>query len=104
MNNRKLYKCEFDEVDIISFKDIKKYIGRKDCLIIDLRKPLEYGRVHVKGAVNIEYNGGKIEIPPGQRNMLLIFYCDSGERALMAAGSMKKLGYKTMAVADRFPH
>ena len=102
--NKKLYKCEFDEVDIISFIDIKKYIGRKECLIIDLREPQEYKRIHIKGAVNIEYNDEDIKIPYESRGRLLVFYCDSGERALMAAAHMKRRGYKTVAVADRFPH
>lgn len=102
--NKKLYKCEFDEVDLISFKDIRRYIGCSDCLIVDLREPEEYRRAHVRGAVNIEYNDKGIRVPYEHRNSLLVFYCDSGKRALMTARNMKKLGYRTIAVADRFTH
>jgi rhodanese-related sulfurtransferase len=101
---KKLCKCEFDEVDIIAFKDIKKYVECRDCLIIDLREPEEYKRSHVRGAINIEYNDSGIMVPYEYRNSLLIFYCDSGKRALITARNMNKLGYRTIAVADRFTH
>ncbi len=102
MDGRSISKCEFDEVDIISFKDIRKYVGCRDCIIIDLRSREEYKRSHIKGAVNIEYRDGRLDIPDERKNNLLVFYCDSGERALMAAANMKRLGYRTVAVAGRF--
>lgn len=101
---KNLYKCEFDEVDLISFKDIRKYIECNDCLIVDLREPEEYRRAHIRGALNIEYHETGIRIPYEYRNSLLVFYCDSGKRALITARNMKKLGYRTIAVADRFTH
>ncbi len=101
---RKLYKCEFDEVDLIAFKDIRKYINCEKCLIIDLREPEDYRRAHIRGAVNIEYSDNGVRVPYEHRNSLLIFYCDTGKRALMTARIMKKFGYKTIAVADRFTH
>lgn len=102
--DKKLYKCEFDEVDLIAFKDIKKYIDCRSCLIIDLRENEEYRRAHIRNAVNIEYSDNGIRVPYEHRNSLLVFYCDTGKRALMMARIMKKLGYKTVAVADRFTH
>ena len=101
---KRISKCDFNEVDIISFKDIKKYIGREDCLIVDLREDMEYRRAHIKTAVNIEYNSRGITIPEKHRKSLIIFYCDSGNRALIMAKVMSNAGYRTIAVADRFTH
>ena len=101
---KRISKCDFNEVDIISFKDVRKYIGRSDCLIVDLREKQEYKRAHIKTALNIEYNSKGIIIPEKYRDSVIIFYCDSGSRALIMARLMSNAGYKTIAVADRFTH
>ena len=43
-------------VETISAKMLDYYVDRRDTLIIDLRDREEYGKSHVKGAVNIPYS------------------------------------------------
>ncbi len=79
--------------DTISTKEIVKYIGNPNALIIDLRDRDEYDAGHIPGAVNIPYEELDSYTDRLQRRQQLIFYCDRGNISLLAARDLMKYGY-----------
>lgn len=84
--------------EIINSDEMDKYIGKPNVLVIDIRESDEYERKHIKSAVNIpmsklERNYGKLP-----RNKILIFYCESGGTAILAAKELYDRGYVTKAL------
>ena len=74
-------------------EQVLKYIGRKDCLFVDLRTEEEYAAGHLKGAVNIPYENIEKEKRRlyGYRNIYL--YCDRGNLSLLASRDLKEEGF-----------
>ncbi len=68
--------------------------------IIDLRSREEYGRFHLKGAVNRELE--ELLNWPGQidRGFPVLFYCTRGSESLRAAVSFSRMGYQAFDVAN----
>jgi rhodanese-related sulfurtransferase len=81
------------EFETIRTNDIKKYIGKPDVLIIDLRDQKEYEEAHIPTAVNLPYEELEEKKDKLSRNKLLIFYCDRGNISLLAARDLMKDGY-----------
>lgn len=78
------YGGEGMNFEMITPKELDRYLHRGDTFIIDLRPPKEYRERHLKGAVNIPYEklSGCCLFP---RDRLLLFYCDRGSMS-MAGG------------------
>lgn len=88
-------------VETISAKMLDEYVGRRDAVIIDLRKKEEFLREHVRTARNIPYE----ELEKGAvlpENKLLILYCDRGGASLKAARKLAEEGYRTRSVIGGF--
>lgn len=84
-------------IDTISARELDFYIGRQDAIIIDLRDAEEYGKSHLKTAVNIPYK----EIQKCRRfskKKLLVLYCSRGSSSLFAARELMKMGYQVKSV------
>lgn len=94
--------------ETVSARDLDNYIGKSDCIIIDLRDHMEYNSMHVTGAVNIPYdsffgNAQNFEKILGQNNRkfkesTLVFYCERGGTSLKVARELSCFGYKTKTV------
>ena len=89
-------------LEIISTKEIKKYINDDTILIIDLRSRAEYNSYHLPKAKNMPYlcleDEDKIK-----KNMCffkrynkVLVYCDRGNKSLQVTRKMSALGVDTI--------
>ncbi len=70
----------------------------EDCIILDVREASEYGKGHIRGAVQlsvtrVKKNAGEI-IPDKDR--LILVYCRSGVRSAAAGKQLLELGYRNV--------
>lgn len=95
------YGGEGMNFEMITPKELDRYLHRGDTFIIDLRPPKEYRERHLKGAVNIPYEklSGCCLFP---RDRLLLFYCDRGSMSMAAARKYAEKGYRTKTVVGGF--
>lgn len=61
------------------------------CLIVDVRRPVEFEEGHIPGSVNIPLDTLKYEIPEELKNAEgpVLLYCRSGRRSKEAAGILQ---------------
>lgn len=85
------------EFETISPREIDSYLFREGYVVIDLREPREFRKLHLKGAVCIPYEQLRERVRY-LRNQTLILYCERGGTSLMAARELGEMGYqvKTM--------
>ncbi|MFR8105483.1 MAG: rhodanese-like domain-containing protein [Eubacterium sp.] len=95
------YGGEGMNFEMITPKELDRYLHRGDTFIIDLRPPKEYRERHLKGAVNIPYEklSGCCLFP---RDRLLLFYCDRGSMSMAAAREYAEKSYRTKTVVGGF--
>ena len=70
-------------------------INREDALVLDVRDAGEYGGGHILGAKNLpleRLQSGVGDVAK-KKDVTLIVYCDSGDRAGRAASALRKQGY-----------
>jgi rhodanese-related sulfurtransferase len=81
---------------MIGADKVKENIGKKDFLIIDIRKADSFNEGHIKGAVNVKFNElipyFENDISP-QSYQKIVMVCYSGQSASFAAGILNLLGY-----------
>lgn len=89
----------FKQIDPSDAKEIMD--TNKDCMILDVRTPMEYESGHIENAVLLPneeiYTGNtKIaEVLPNKKQMILV-YCRSGQRSLEASMKLAKMGYSNI--------
>lgn len=89
--------------ETISAKTLFGYMGRENCVIVDLRDSDEYMQEHVEGAVNIPYERFDIgQFKDVDMDSEIIFYCDRGGVSMKAARELSCLGYKTKTVVGGY--
>ena len=91
-------------VETISVKMLDYYVGRHDCLILDLRREEAFRKGHVKGARNIPYEEieeGNISLKE-DKDKVLVLYCERGGASLKAARILAAQGWKTRSVIGGF--
>ena len=74
---------------------VKMMKNEKNYVILDVRRPDEYAKGHIPGAINVPNEEiGTEEIPelPDQSQLILV-YCRSGRRSKEASEKLVKLGY-----------
>ena len=81
------------EFETISPREIDSYLFRDGYVVIDLRDPKEFRRLHLKGAVCIPYEQLEERIRL-LRSQTLILYCERGGTSLMAARELCAKGYR----------
>lgn len=81
------------EFETISPREIDSYLFRDGYVVIDLREPREFRRLHLKGAVCIPYERLE-EQAPLLKKQILILYCERGGASLMAARMLSEKGYR----------
>ena len=74
---------------------VKMMRDEKDYIILDVRRPDEYAKGHIPGAINVpneEIGTAEIaELP--DKSQLILVYCRSGRRSKEASEKLVKLGY-----------
>ena len=79
-------------------KAVKMMKDEKNYIILDVRRPDEYAKGHIPGAINVpneEIGTAEIaELP--DKSQLILVYCRSGRRSKEAAGKLVKLGYTSI--------
>lgn len=66
---------------------------RPDYLLIDVRTPAEYVAGHIPTAINIPVDRFGNQSPTGEKDVLIIVYCRSGNRSAAARKILLDLGY-----------
>ena len=78
----------------------KYFIKKKDYLLIDLRKPQDYKKCHIKGAKNIFWlnilNDENIKKLP--KNKLIFLICYVGHSSSQVLTILKLLGYNVVSI------
>jgi rhodanese-related sulfurtransferase len=98
-------KAGIKTIDLAAFKVglDRKSLG----LIIDVREPDEFASGHIPGALNIPR--GQIELGiwpqvgyPDHTDLAkrITLYCSSGTRSILAARSLRELGFKGVVAVD----
>ena len=84
-------------METISAREIDRYIYDKSYILIDVRNPSEYRKMHIRGAVCIprEY---LLERMKGLGQSIPILYCDRGGLSMQAARELEDHGYRTISV------
>ena len=78
--------------------EIKEYIDNKSVIIIDLREKREYEQGHVRGSVNIQINDLEKYVYQYPRDKIMVVYCKTGARSIIAARILKQYGYQVKNV------
>lgn len=77
-------------------KEFKEAISQhKDAIILDVRTPEEFAKMHLENAINIDFNNPEFEnqITSLAKDKKIYIYCQGGSRSAGAAIKMKELGY-----------
>ena len=74
---------------------VKMMETEKNYIILDVRRPDEYAKGHIPGAINVANEMiGTEEIPElPDKSQLILVYCRSGRRSKEASEKLVKLGY-----------
>lgn len=64
-------------------------------VLVDLRRPDEYARGHIPGAINVPYERLKLERVRFDKSGELAFYCAHGSKSMAACTLYERFGYKT---------
>lgn len=96
------------EVDEFFPWDLEEKLDNKDdLLLVDVREPAEYAAFHIPNSINVprgiletscewDYEETIPELVKA-RNSEVIIICRSGNRSVLAAHTMKRMGYKNIA-------
>ena len=81
------------EFETISPREIDSYLFREGYVVIDLREPREFRKLHIKGAVCIPYDQLE-ERARFLKKQILVLYCERGGASLRAARMLSEKGYR----------
>ena len=82
----------------ISAKDICKYIGRTDTILVDLRSKKEYCNGHIPTAVNLPFTDVEEMVMPYPKEYKLVLYCTRGNSSLRYGRYLCEQGYDVVNV------
>lgn len=85
------------EIETISAREIDYYIFDRRYLLVDVRRPADYRKLHIRGAVCIPRERLTQSIR-GLGNTIPILYCDRGGLSMQAARELQELGYRAISV------
>lgn len=84
-------------METISAREVDRYIFDKSYLLVDVRKPSEYRKMHIRGAVCIPYEY-LLQRVRGLGRAVPILYCDRGGLSMQAARELEEYGYRAISV------
>ena len=84
-------------LETISAREIDRYIFNRNYLLVDVRPPSEYRKMHIRGAVCIpeEYLLDRMR---GLGKTVPVLYCDRGGLSMQAARKLQEHGYRALSV------
>ena len=90
----------YAEIKNADVNQVEEYIKSGKYIVVDVRKPDEYGAGHIKGAGNVDYYDDNFESlfeeKYSDKNQSYIIYCRSGMRSQYSAEILEELGYKNL--------
>lgn len=95
------------EFQVISAKELKGYIGRRDTIVVDLRERSDYQKGHIPTAINIPFDEYE-EKQELLKNTLfvnyriIIFYCDRGNSSLLVSREFRGDRWNIMTLGGGF--
>ena len=84
--------------EMIRVSEVEKFIGRKDSIIIDVRKEEEYRQGHIRTAKNVPYEQGDNIARYVNGYDYILLYCCSGTLSLMAARDLYGVNSKVYSL------
>lgn len=81
------------EFEMISSKELDRFLKDGTAFVIDLRTPQEYQTRHIPGAVNIPYERLR-SVRSLPQQVPLILYCERGSVSMVAARELAARGYQ----------
>ncbi len=76
---------EYDELTVDQVRDVINMRHEKEYLLVDVRQPGEYKKVHIPGSVLVPLNHLQSQLANLDKEISTIFYCHSGRRSAAAA-------------------
>lgn len=91
--------CSKPIYEQITADEAYKIINEKNTIILDVREDNEYNQGHLKNAINIpfdEITDRFISEVTSDKEQIIILYCRSGHRAMIAAETLASLGFTNL--------
>lgn len=88
--------------------DLEEKISQKsDLILLDVREPQEFAALHIQGSLNVprgvleqacdwDYDETVPELAAGREREVIVI-CRSGNRSVLAAHTMQRMGFKKVA-------
>lgn len=86
------------DIETISAKDVEKFIGHNDVLIVDLRLYYDYRKGHIPSAVNIPFEQLDQHRVIFNKYRQIVLYCERGNISLLAARKLSSQGYSIINI------
>jgi rhodanese-related sulfurtransferase len=76
---------------------IRKNVGNRDFVVLDVRTPGEFAQGHLEGAVLVDYRspGFREEVAGLDKTKTYLVYCRTGNRSASALGIMREFGFRS---------
>lgn len=84
-------------METISAREVDRYIYDRSYLLVDVREPSEYRKMHIRGAVCIPHEY-LLQRMKGLGQTIPILYCDRGGLSMQAARELEEHGYRAISV------
>ncbi len=93
-----LLSCKTQAGGDLKPSDFGTQIQKSDVKLVDVRTPSEFSEGHIKGAINVDYNGADFATAMAQfgKEEKIYLYCKSGVRSGKALEQLQKLGFKNL--------
>jgi len=86
----------------ISVKNLNSLVNDPSVIIVDLRDESDYKKMHVKNAININYDKLFDHLEKLDKNKTIVLYCERGSLSLIGAKKLSEMGYVVKAVIGGF--
>ncbi len=86
------------ELRLIGADQVDRFIRQGNCVLVDLRRPSDFGKKHLLGARNIPYSRLNDFIQTLPKNRPILLYCDRGSASLLAGKQLSQLGMEVISV------
>ena len=86
----------YKDINVNELKD--KIFNREEVVLLDVRTKEEYEQGHLENSILVPYD--ELEKRHKELNidtdLMVVIYCRSGRRSLIAASMLERLGYKNL--------